>query len=338
MKELLEQIKLWAVENKPMVLARVIQTWGSSPRPVGSAMLISSDLEMAGSVSGGCVEGAVVKESKLILGGKKGKRLFYGVADDDAWAVGLNCGGEIRIYLQPWSQRNEVQERLTQCLSENKSCILVSSLNDGESKNALITSDERKFGDEIPEEVFIKAKEAFEKRKHDLLTVGETQYFIHVFPKRSQLLIIGAAHITSHLVQLAHEFDFETIVIDPRSLFSKNTTYSVKPDQVIEKYPSEVLNEFELGPYTYAVILSHDSKIDDDALQILLKSNVAYIGAIGSKKNHAKRTERLLGMGFTTDDIARIDAPIGIDIKAQGAKEIALSIMGALIKTKNAYL
>src|SRR5690242_14633226 len=154
MKELLEQMKLWTAEKKPMVLARVIQTWGSSPRPVGSAMLISGDLEMAGSVSGGCVEGAVVKESKLILGGKNGKRLFYGVADDDAWAVGLNCGGEIRIYLQPWPQK-EVQEKLTQCLSENKSCILVSSLTDEESKNALITSDGQKFGDELPEEIFI---------------------------------------------------------------------------------------------------------------------------------------------------------------------------------------
>src|SRR6478609_8857065 len=123
MKELLEQLKLWGAENKPMVLARVIQTWGSSPRPVGSSMLISGDLEMAGSVSGGCVEGAVVKESKLIFGDKNSRRLFYGVTDDDAWAVGLNCGGEIRIYLQPWSQ-NEVQEKLTQCLSENKSCIL----------------------------------------------------------------------------------------------------------------------------------------------------------------------------------------------------------------------
>src|SRR6185369_8665355 len=153
MKDLLDQLKLWTAENKPMVLARVIQTWGSSPRPVGSAMLISGDLEMVGSVSGGCVEGAVIKESKLIFGSKNGKRLFYGVADDDAWAVGLNCGGEIRVYLQPWSQK-EVQQKLIQCLSQNKSCLLVSSLTEEESKNTLITSDGQKFGDELPEEVF----------------------------------------------------------------------------------------------------------------------------------------------------------------------------------------
>ena len=337
MKEILEQMKLWAVQNKPMVLARVIQTWGSSPRPVGSSMLISGDLEMAGSVSGGCVEGAVVKEAKLILGSKNGKRLSYGVSDDDAWAVGLSCGGQIQVYLQPLSPKKKVEEKLLQCLTEDKSCILVTALIDGESRNTLIIPGGDKFGDELPNEALQKSLDAFEKRKQENLTIGDTQYFIHVFPKRSQMIIIGAAHITVDLVQLAHEFDFETIVIDPRSAFAKNTTFTVRPDQIIEKYPSQVLNDFELGSHTYAVILSHDPKIDDDALKILLKKNVAYIGALGSKKNHEKRIARLLEKGFTADDIVRIDAPIGIDIHAKGAKEIALSIMGAVIKAKNAF-
>ena len=152
------------------------------------------------------------------------------------------------------------------------------------------------------------------------------------------MIIIGAAHITADLVQLAHQFDFETIVIDPRATFAKNTTFAVKPDQIIEKYPSEVLKDFPLDANTYAVILSHDPKIDDDALQILLRKKVAYIGALGSKKNHEKRSQRLLEKGFTPDDIARIDAPIGLDIKASGAKEIAFSIMGAVIKAKNSFL
>ena len=161
---------------------------------------------------------------------------------------------------------------------------------------------------------------------------------IHVFPRRSQMIIVGAAHITAELVQLAHQFDFETIVIDPRGTFAKNTTFVVKPDQIFEKYPSEVLNDFPLDPYTYAVILSHDPKIDDDALQICLRKKVAYIGALGSKKNHEKRCQRLLEKGFAANDVARIDAPIGLDIKAKGAKEIALSIMGAVIKAKNLYV
>jgi xanthine dehydrogenase accessory factor len=337
MVEILKEMKLWADQNKPMVLARVTQTWGSSPRPVGSCMLISADLEMAGSVSGGCVESAVLKEAKTILGGRQGKRLSFGVTDDDAWAVGLTCGGQIQVYLQPWVPANEVSEKLIQSLKENKSCILVSLLTNDTSKNTFITPHGEVFGDNIPNDIVRRAVDAFEKRKNEIITDADLQYFIQIFPNRSQMIIIGAAHITADLVQLANEFDFETIVIDPRSVFARNTSFKVKPDRIIEKYPSEILNEFELGPYTYAVILSHDPKIDDDALQILLKKKVAYIGALGSKKNHEKRTARLMEKGFTTDDIARIDAPIGITINAKGAKEIALSIISAVIKAKNSY-
>jgi len=343
MKELLRPLHAWVEQKKTMVLARVIQTWGSSPRPVGSSMLISGDMEMAGSVSGGCVEGAVLKEAKSIMGGTKGKQLHYGVSDDDAWAVGLSCGGKIQVYLQPWfaggsSPQEEVTGKLLELLSENKTCALVTALIDDGNQNTLITTDGTKYGAELPDEVLQKSLEAIEKHTHSTVTVDNAHYFIHVFPRRSQMIIIGAAHITADLVQLAHQFDFETIVIDPRGTFAKNTTFAVRPDQVFEKYPSEVLNDFELDSNTYAVILSHDPKIDDDALQILLRKKVAYIGALGSKKNHEKRSNRLLAKGFTNEDIARIDAPIGLDINAIGAKEIAFSIMGAVIKAKNAYL
>ncbi len=343
MKELLNQINTWTAKNKPMVLARVIQTWGSSPRPIGSSMVISEDMDMVGSVSGGCVEGAVLKEAKTIMNGINGKRLSYGVSDDDAWAVGLSCGGKIQVYLQPWSLpikagQTTVFNKLQECLATNKSCILVSTLVDAETKNSLIIPNENTHGAQLPAEVVPKSLEAFDKRIHENVTIEGVDYFIQVFPQRSQLIIIGAAHITSDLVRLAQDFDFETIVIDPRATFAKNTTFPIKPDRLLEKYPSEVLDDMLLGPYTYAVILSHDPKIDDNALQILLRKNVAYIGALGSKKNHEKRTNRLLEKGFTQEEISKINAPIGLDIHAQGAKEIALSIMGAVIKAKNAYL
>ncbi len=343
MKELLQPINTWTAQKKQMALARVIQTWGSSPRPVGSVMVISEDMQMAGSVSGGCVEGAVLKESKSIIGSIHGKNLFYGVSDEDAWAVGLSCGGKIQVYIQPWasaagSHQSEVFERLHKLLAENKGCLLVTALTDDDNKNTLITPDGKKYGAELPNEVYIKSLESFEKRTHQNITVNETQYFIHVFPRRSQMIIIGAAHITADLVQLAHQFDFETIVIDPRGTFARNTIFTVAPDQIFEKYPSEVLGDFELDAYTYAVILSHDPKIDDDALQILLRKKVAYIGALGSKKNHEKRSSRLLEKGFTAEDIARIDAPIGLNINAKGAQEIAFSIMGAVLKAKNIYV
>lgn len=341
MKELVPQVRKWLNEKKPFAIARVIQTWGSSPRPVGSALIISTDMEMAGSVSGGCVEGAVVKEAKGVIAGQGGKRLDYGVSDDEAWSVGLTCGGKIQVYLQSYpgeKSEAEVWSKLLEYLSANESCILVTVLVDGENKNTLITPDGKVMGADLPPEVKRQADEAFLKRSHTSIEAEQTQYFIHVFPRRSQLLIIGAAHITADLVQLAKLHDFETIVIDPRGAFAQNTNFIVAPDRIIEKYPSEVLSEFDLDAYTYAVILSHDPKIDDNALQILLRSKVAYIGALGSKKTHEKRIGRLKQAGFSDEEIKRIEAPIGMDINAQGAREIALSIFGSVIKVKNAYL
>ncbi len=341
MKELLPQISQWTTEKKPFAIARVIQTWGSSPRPVGSALVVSADMEMAGSVSGGCVEGAVLREAKQIIASQQAKRLSYGVSDDEAWSVGLTCGGKIQVYLQACplegSASAEVWKSLQQSLHENKGCILVTELIDGVSKDTLITND-RTVGFALPEMVRAKAQEAYLHRVHESVTVGDTQYFIHIFPRRSQLLIIGAAHITADLVQLAKLHDFETIVIDPRGAFAHNTQFVEVPDQIFEKYPSEVLNDFPLDAYTYAVILSHDPKIDDNALEILLRSHVAYIGALGSRKTHEKRMSRLKQKGFSDEEIARIEAPIGMDIHAQGAREIALSILGSIIKAKNAYL
>jgi xanthine dehydrogenase accessory factor len=341
MKELLPEIGKWIDQKKTFAIARVIQTWGSSPRPVGSALIISSDSEMAGSVSGGCVEGAVVKEARAVIASQGGKRLAYGVSDDEAWSVGLTCGGKIQVYLQPYpageSQR-EVWKKLFELLSANKSCVLVTALRDGENQNTLITPEGNVTGAPLPREVEKQAAEAFLKRNHNTLEVDQIQYFVHVFPKRRQLLIIGAAHITADLVHLAKLHDFDTIVIDPRGTFARNTNFIVAPDQIIEKYPSEVLNDFSLDPNTYAVILSHDPKIDDDALHLLLRSKVAYIGALGSRKTHEKRTERLKLAGFSEEEINRIEAPIGMDINAQGSKEIALSILGSIINVKNAHV
>jgi xanthine dehydrogenase accessory factor len=290
---------------------------------------------MLGSVSGGCVEGAVVKESKIILQTGESKRLHYGVSDDDAWAVGLSCGGKIQVFLQPFT-KDAVNEKLLERLTQTKGCVYVTKLNDGLALNTLIIEQEHE-GEKISEELEKHAQELYSQRNSRVIESGGSEYFVHVFPPRSKMLIIGAAHITADLIRLAQDFDFETIVIDPRQAFARNTVFSVPPDTILQAYPSEVLSAMSLDAYTYAVILSHDPKIDDDALKVLLRSPVAYIGALGSKKNHEKRTQRLQEAGFSESEIKRINAPIGVDINALGAKEIALSIMGAVIQAKNFF-
>ncbi|MCB9296024.1 MAG: XdhC family protein [Lewinellaceae bacterium] len=344
MKELLPYLQEWTNKNHEFAIATVIQTWGSSPRPVGSTMLVTKDTEMAGSVSGGCVEGAVIREAMPLIKEGKAKRLAFGVADEDAWAVGLSCGGKIQVFTERFLAFDErPKERaawalLREKLEGNQPCILVSRLEDGQGWHSVILPDGTAAGQPVAEALKAEALRAYRERKSQSVEREGTAYFLQVFPSRSQMLIIGAAHITADLIQLGHLYDFETIVIDPRGVFAHKSQFPQAPDQLLDKYPAEVLNDFTLDAYTYAVVLSHDPKIDDNALHILLPSDIAYIGALGSKKTHAKRVARLKAAGFSDEAIARIHAPIGLDINAKTPKEIALAIMGEIIKVKNAYL
>ena len=342
MKDLLKKIQEWKSINKKFAIATVTKTWGSSPRPIGSSMIISEDMEMAGSVSGGCVEGAVVKSALPLLKNGEGKQLLFGVTDDEAWEVGLSCGGKIEVYVESFlgADENEklIWEKLEDCLVNNQGCVLMTRLEGGKGQHVLILPDGKMIGENVNALLEKEGLRAIQERKNQIVEVEGVKYFAQVFPRKSQMLIIGAAHITVDLVQLAKMYDFQTIVIDPRGIFTNKTQFTIQPDFIFEKYPSEILYQFKLDPYTYAIVLSHDPKIDDNALEILLRSDVGYIGALGSRKTHAKRVNRLLEKGFPEEEINKIHSPIGTDIKAKSPKEIALSIMGEVIKVKNEFL
>jgi len=344
MKELFSKIEDWTNEGKEFAIATVIKTWGSSPRPVGSSMIVSTDMEMAGSVSGGCVEGAVIKSALPLIQNHAAQRLAYGVEDEEAWAVGLSCGGKIQVFAErflAFDERPEEQavwKKLRACIKENKACVLLSRIADGEPHHILVLPDGSAEGKITEEALVKKGLQAYNERKNQLVELGDQTYFAQVFPRKSQMLIIGAAHITVDLVELAKMYDFETIVIDPRGVFSNKTQFSTAPDKIYSEYPAEVLPDYTLDAYTYAVVLSHDPKIDDNALHLLLPSEVAYIGALGSRRTHAKRVKRLEEAGFSEELIQKIHAPVGVDINAKTPKEIAMSIMGEIIKVKNEYL
>lgn len=340
MKTLLPVFKSWIADKKNFCIARVIGTWGSSPRPVGSVFLISEDQEMSGSVSGGCVEGAVVTESKKILNEGHSKILHYGISNEMAWEVGLSCGGKLDVFLQKIENGAEpesaVWESLADQLTNNKSCTLITLLTNGKNQNTLVLEDGNIIGQTIDSSILETAKLNFQQRKNTIHETADGQrYFIQVFPRRSHLIIIGAVHITAYLIQLARLYDFEITVIDPRKTFASKTHLPDPPDRIIAKYPADVLDQFTLDAFTYAVILSHDPKIDDNALQQLLPSSVGYIGVLGSKRNHARRKERLQEMGFSETQIDRIHGPVGVHIHARTPQEIALSIMAEIISVKN---
>lgn len=343
MKEFVDIIEKWQRESTPFAVATVIRTWGSSPRPVGSQMLIAQNGEIAGSVSGGCVEGFVSQEALDVLRTDKPKYLEYGVTDDDAWAVGLSCGGRIEIMVEPSpahsadAPEREAFKMLFQSLKSNSSCIWITNYGPTHNRHYALVPGGTGAGSNMTDSVLTKGLEAFDHRAHMLLEEEGGRTFIQIFPGRSKMFIIGVAHITTHLISLAAQFDFETIVIDPRSFFTEKTQYITVPDQAFKEYPADVLRDFTIDAHTYAVILSHDPKIDDNALEVLLRSGVAYIGALGSKKTHAKRVARLREKGFSDEEIAKIHAPVGMDINAKTPQEIALAVMGEIIAVKNQY-
>ena len=340
MKEYLSTILKWSQEKQDLIIARVIATWGSSPRPVGSVMIINSKGQMTGSISGGCVEGEVVKEALRMMDqpGLSVSQLSFGISNDEAWQVGLSCGGEVSVLLQKANINDDaVWQSTIASQEENKSGILISEVKVGNGRNSFITESETVLGNPLSDSLMKFCQQLLVERRHQLIDFEENQYFIQTFPRQSQLIIIGAAHITVDLVTLGNMYGFETIVIDPRGYFIDHTTFNDPPHQLINAYPSEVLKNYRLDQNTYCAILSHDPKIDDDALPILLPKKLGYLGALGSRKTHSKRVSRLLEKGYDQTVIDQIRAPIGVSIKAQSAREIALSIIAEIIEAKNHF-
>lgn len=345
MKDIFPQINAWVAEGRKFAIATVTGTWGSSPRPVGSSLAIDDTGAMVGSVSGGCVEGAVVKKALALMQDPDagGQPLHFGVSDEDAWAVGLSCGGKLDVYLEVFDYNRGVAgrliyETLATEFAQNGGCVYATEIVAGKARHMLIKADGIAIGQQEDEEVVQTALQLYQERKSALVKIADQDWFFEIFPPRPKMLIVGAAHITVDLVRLANMFGMETIVIDPRRVFASKTQFDDAPHQLFDQWPAEVLPQFNLDAYTYAVILSHDPKIDDQALHVLLRSDVAYIGALGSKRTHAKRVARLQEAGYTETEIARIQAPVGVDINAKTPREIALSVMAAVIQAQNQYL
>jgi len=334
LKEHLSIVKKWQQAQKKIAIARVIKTWNASPRPVGSVLLINEDQEMAGSVSGGCVEGAVLKAARQLFVDGQARLLDFGVSNDDAWSVGLSCGGRIQVLLEAFPEaKSALWQGLLAGLEQNTGQIWVSPLPGTNGSARLIQRT-----DSSQDTLTLQALKAYQSRKSQVIELDDQQYFLQVLPQKQQLFLIGAAHLSADLIQLAHHFGFETIVIDPRGIFASKTQFPSEPDYLFNTYPSEVLPDYPLDAYTFAVTLSHDPKIDDNALEILLKSKIAYIGALGSKRTHAKRVQRLLDKGFSQAEVDRIHGPVGLSINARLPREIALSILAEIIAVQNEHL
>ena len=303
--DILTPLSVWLKDKKKVALATVISTWGSSPRPIGGQMAIDSNGQIIGSVSGGCIEGAVITEGINSINDGKTRVKDYGITNDMAWEVGLACGGELKVLIQPLNIEDELVFHIVNNIKKRELTKV--------KINCLTGS--RKIDNSITNQLSY-----YDKQKNE---------FIHIIDPKPRLFIVGAVHIAQALISIARTADFEIILIDPREHFATQERF---PNcKILNEWPDEALSNFTLDQATHLVTLTHDPKIDDPALIHVLKRNIGYIGSLGSKKTHQKRCERLLHLNFSKNDLSKIHGPIGLNIRAKTPAEIAISIMGEIV-------
>jgi xanthine dehydrogenase accessory factor len=337
MRDILKDVDQWVKEGEAVALATVIHTWGSAPRRVGAKMALTKSGKIAGSVSGGCVESAVFEAGVQALGSGQPQLLKFGVADETAWQVGLACGGKIEVFVQAldpaffelWKAR----------LRSNQSFSLV-SLIDGPGdllgRGMVVSQDGVQFslGADLDEVGIEKARTALaEGRSQTVALAGQAEpvrAFIEVVKPTPNLIMVGGVHIAVALTALAKTLGFQTVVIDPRRAFG-NTARFPDVDQLIQSWPEEAFFQIDISSGDAVVMLTHDPKIDDPALKVVLNSPAFYVGALGSRVTQEKRRRRLLADGVTSAQLDRLHAPIGLDIGAETPEEIALAIMAEIV-------
>ncbi|NLS28781.1 putative xanthine dehydrogenase subunit A [Sphingomonas sp. S2M10] len=283
-----------------MALATVVTTWGSAPRPRGSHLLVHADGRFEGSVSGGCVETDILQTAAEVIAGAPAIVKDYGVADAAAWEVGLPCGGQIAVLVQPVSATGfppALFDAIREARAEGRPLEVGTDLATGQS------------------------------------AIGAGGFVNRYDPPR-RLLIVGAVQIAQALAGLARELGIATTVIDPRGRFLTEERF---PHVTLDdRWPDEAVTALRPDPATAVVTLSHDPKIDDAALIAALAHPSGYVAALGSRRSHAARLERLGAAGVSAQDLARIEGPAGLSIGAIGPSEIALSIAAAMVKTFHA--
>jgi len=314
---ILESAIKWLDEGRAIALATVVQTWGSAPQPVGSQLLIDAEGAFLGSVSGGCVEGAVITEAVEVIETGKPELMEFGVADETAWEVGLACGGSIRVFVE--SIDGVKAGLLKQIVKSRKGRVAVALVSDLSNGEARLVRAHDFDGDRLSEQL----ADGFRFDRSRMVS-DDHEVFINIYNLPLKLVVVGAVHIAQGVIPIAKLTGYDVTVIDPRGSFASDARF--EGVRLIAEWPDEVLDGFDLDQRTAFIALTHDPKIDDPALRIALASECFYIGALGSRKTHAARLERLKDVA----GLERIDGPIGLNIGGRGAPEIAISIMAKM--------
>jgi xanthine dehydrogenase accessory factor len=335
MIDLLTTIEEWFTAREQVAVAIVIRVEGTAPRPVGARMVISSAGRMAGSVSGGCVETTVYQEMADLLDGGPPRVLHFGITEDMIWDVGLACGGTIDVFVQMLDA--QLVAAFAERVGQRESVALVSFL-EGENAGemALATQDGTVLGPDSQPAAALAVEMLAARAERGAIHEIEpgTRVYIEPFLPPPVLVIAGGVHVAIPLTRFGKELGFRVVVVDPRQKFANRERFP-EADQVLVTWPDEALSGLEIGETTYIVLLTHDPKIDEPTLAAALKTGAAYVGAIGSRKTHADRYERMEQWGVTREQLDQVYSPIGLDLGGSTPEETALSIIAEVVAVKN---
>jgi xanthine dehydrogenase accessory factor len=306
--------RAWLDEHGQVAIATVVSTWGSAPVPAGGQLVVAPGDRFEGSVSGGCVEVDVLVEAADVMASGKARLIEYGVSEETAWRAGLPCGGKLTVLIEPLTRSDiPIVDGIIEARRERRTVVVTSRIGDGSRR--LHAVDEA-----LPAEL----------ASFGLIDTPEGQLFVQPLVPPLRIIVAGATHIGQVFAELARQIGYAVTVVDPRSAFASEERFGAAA--AIAEWPEASFDKLGLDRRTAVVALTHASHIDDEALTAALRSPCMYIGALGSRATHAKRLDRLAAAGFSTEDLQRIHAPIGLNIGAKGPAEIAVSILAEIIK------
>jgi xanthine dehydrogenase accessory factor len=350
MKELLDTLSAWGGEGADAGRAVVVRTFGSAPRPEGAVLLYADDGRIAGSVSGGCVEGAAAEQIEHARATGNALVIRYGISDEQAWDVGLACGGTIDVLIEPVVPTAAVAAATASLGAGGRGAAVVTPLpadsppadagphEPGEGappEPKLVVHDDGRLegtlGDPALDAALVGGATAALKRGlSTTLEVGDRSLFVEVFPVRPRLVVVGAVEVARALVRLAKELGFETVVIDGRASFATPERFP-DVDRLVVGWPDEVADDIGLGPNDAVAVLTHDVKFDEPAIVEALRRGCRYVGAVGSRKTQADRRQRLRDAGVGEAELAQLRGPVGLDLGGRQPAETALAILAEVV-------
>ena len=335
MKEVAAELEQWLASGQPVAIATVVRISGSAPRPLGATLVARAEEKIAGSVSNGCVESAVYEEAMAVLKDGRARVVSYGISDEFAFTVGLSCGGSIDVLVEPVGALHRAA--LEAVRSERPALLVrVVAPADRAGTVAVLTEDRAEGWSPELAELKVGALAALGEGRSRTVTarLGERDatVFLEAIAMPPLLAIVGATHVGQALAHLAKAVGYRVVVLDPREALANAERFPGM--EIVAAWPQEGLATLRFGPSSAIAILAHDDKFDHPALVAALRSAAGYVGAIGSRTTNEKRVAWLRSQGVADRDIARIHAPIGLDIGATGVEEIALAILAEIVAVR----